>query len=327
MHEPDVPPSRVLLVVNPRTCAGPRARVAAAAIARLRQACPLVAELATHGDGDDPQRIFEAIEKEQPDVVAAAGGDGTVGLALGALLRATNGAAGAALAILPLGTGNNAARSFGLRSLRSEGARALVRCIDAIAKGARTSVDVGSLNGRPFLGSFAIGLDGEILARRNRIHDKLGGIGTRTGYGLYLASFVASIGSSLRPWRARLVLDGVAETELFYNLVVSNTPVYAGPLRFDGASHCADGKLDLHAVASPRGYVAEYPLAWIRYLRALSGREVAPSALLRRAREIVLTPERAVPAHVDGEELAPAASYRLAVLPRALRVCTPPSSP
>jgi diacylglycerol kinase family enzyme len=102
-----------------------------------------------------------------------------------------------------------------------------------------------------------------------------------------------------------------------------NAPVYAGPLRFDGESDCADGLLDVHVVASGREYLAEYPSAWLRYLRVRAGEKAAASARLRRAREIEVEFERPVPAEADGEEIGSAARFRFRVLPRAIRLCVP----
>ena len=102
-----------------------------------------------------------------------------------------------------------------------------------------------------------------------------------------------------------------------------NAPVYAGPLRFDGENDCADGLLDVHAVASGWEYLAEYPQAWLRYLRVRRGTKAPPSPVLRRAREIHAEFERPVPAQADGEEIPAASSFRIRVLPRALRVCVP----
>jgi diacylglycerol kinase family enzyme len=180
------------------------------------------------------------------------------------------------------------------------------------------------VNERPFLGSFALGFDGEILRTRNRLQAKLAAIGAHADYGLYLASFALCFATTGRPrFATRLVLDGVAERHLLYNAVVTNAPVYAGPLRFDGPNDCADGVLDLHATESASRYLAEYPRAWIRYLRVLRGAAVAASPLLRRAREIEIEPDRPVPALVDGEVWSGAASYRIQVLSRAIRLCMP----
>ena len=102
-----------------------------------------------------------------------------------------------------------------------------------------------------------------------------------------------------------------------------NAPFYAGPLRFDGANDCADGLLDVHALASGREYVSEYPRAWLRHLRVQRGDRAAPSPLLRRAREIRVDFDRPVAAQADGEEIGAVASVRVRVLPRALRICSP----
>lgn len=312
----------VLFVANPRARGAGSQALAAAARSRLQARTRITAQLETRGDGDDAQRIADAAARAAAGVVVVAGGDGTVALAVTALLALSE-VARPALAILPSGTGNNAARSFGLRALR-DGDGALALAVEAALHGERRAIDVGLVNERPFLGSFALGLDGEILRARNRLAPKLAAIGAHADYGLYLASFALCFASARQSrWRARLLLDGVAERCTLFNAVVTNAAVYAGPLRFDAASECTDGLLDLHATGSASRYVAEYPQAWIRYLRVLRGAAAEASPLLRRAREIEIEPDAAVAALVDGEELPSAAAYRIRVLPRAIRICTP----
>ncbi len=312
-----MPQLRVAAVVHARLRA--RVREASQALARLRETTRVVAELDTCGDHSDVRRIVELLTAAEPDVLVVVGGDGTAGLALRALLDAKR-TEQMALALLPVGTGNNAARSFGLRALRG-GAGALELALAAIAVGPRRPIDVGLLEARPFLGSVAIGMDADVLALRNRIHRRLEG--RAGGYGLYLGGALASLVRGDHGGRARLSLDGVCETRSLFNLAVVNAPVYAGPLRFDGENDCADGLLDVHAVASQWEYLAEYPSAWLRYLRVRQGGKAPPSPLLRRAREIQVEFERPVAAQADGEEIGASASFRIRVLPRVLRVCLP----
>jgi diacylglycerol kinase family enzyme len=311
-----MPPLRVAVVVNARLSG----RVLLAALAQLRTRARVVAELDTRGEAADLARLGALLRDHEPDVLVAAGGDGTAGLALQALLEA-GAAERSALAFLPLGTGNNAARSFGLRALRGDPA-ALERALAAIHEGPRRPIDVGVLGARPFLGSVAFGMDADVLALRNRLERRLAPLGLGSGYGLYLGGVAASL---LRGHgaKARLTLDGELETGPVYNLVVVNAPVYAGPLRFDGENDCSDGLLDVHAVASEWAYLAEYPKAWLRYLRVRRGTKAAPSPRLRRAREIEAEFEAPVPAQADGEEIPAATAFRIGVLPRALRVCVP----
>jgi len=289
------------------------------ALARLRESTHVVAEFDTRGDDSDVGRIVDLLTETEPGVLVAAGGDGTASLALRALLEAKHGEQ-TALGFLPIGTGNNAARSFGLRALRDRGG-ALERVVAAITQGPRHAVDVGLLDGRPFLGSVAIGMDADVLALRNRIQRRFGG--RSGGYGLYLGGALASLLRGAHGGQARLSLDGVSETRVIYNLAVVNAPVYAGPLRFDGENDCADGLLDVHAVASEWEYLAEYPSACLRYLRVRSGGKARPSSLLRRAREIHVELERPVAAQADGEEIGASACFHFGVLPRALRICVP----
>jgi diacylglycerol kinase family enzyme len=304
------------VVVNPR--APSRARLRENALARLRASAELVGELATRGDPDDARRLEDLLVAAAPDVLVSAGGDGTANLALGALLQ-TKSAERTALAFFPLGTGNNAARSFGLRDLAG-GEGALALALGAIEAGQERVIDAGLAGGRPFLGSVALGMDADVLALRNRVHRRLGPRGIEGGWSLYLASFTGSLFAGGHGGSAQLALDGVRETCALYNLAVVNAPIYAGPFRFDGANDCADGLLDVVAVSSAGEYLAAYPSAWVRFLR---GDRARPSRLLRRAREIRVELERPVPAQLDGEELAPAASWEIRVLPRALRICVP----
>ena len=310
---------RVAVVVNPRSDG--RARLRSAALASLRERTRVVAELDTRGGDADLERVAELLAAAEPDVLVAAGGDGTAGLVLRALCE-TKRLERTALGFLPLGTGNNAARSFGLRALR-DGPPALEWAVAAIASGRRREIDIGIADGRPFLGSFALGMDADLLALRNRIHRRLEPRGIDGGYSLYLGSFAASLLRGPHGGQARLWLDGVHETLALYNLAIVNAPIYAGPLRFDGANDCADGLLDVHALASGREYLSEYPRAWLRHLRVERGEQAAPSPLLRRAREIRVELARPVAAQADGEELAPATSFHVRVLPRALGICSP----
>src|SRR5262245_3383226 len=311
----EMPQPRVAVVVNGRL----RARDLSRALARLRGSARVEAELDTRGCDSDLRRIVELLDTTKSEVLVAVGGDGTAAVAVWALLVAKR-AEQTALALLPAGTGNNAARSFGLRPLR-EGADALERALAAIAVGPRRPIDVGMLGGRPFLGSVAIGMDADVLALRNRIHRRLGD--RVAGYGLYLGGALASLVRGDHGGRARLTLDGVCETRSLYNVAVVNTPVYAGPLRFDGENDCSDGLLDVHAVVSEWEYVAEYPSAWLRYLRVRQGGRAPASPLLRRAREIQVDFERPVAAQADGEEIGASLTFRIAVLPGVLSLCLP----
>ena len=80
------------------------------------------------------------------DRIVVAGGDGTLAAALPALLEVER-----PLAVIPLGTANDFARNLGLPAGRTEQ-------LALVAEGAVRRVDLGSVNGRPFLNAASIGL-------------------------------------------------------------------------------------------------------------------------------------------------------------------------
>jgi diacylglycerol kinase family enzyme len=310
---------RMAVVLNPRAAEG-RAAVWAEVEKELAAHAEIAARLETRGDGHDVERIAEMLAGQEVEVLAAAGGDGTVNAAATALLAA--GDAAPSLAILPLGTANNVARSLGLESLRAKKAGCVELAVGAAVAGPSRPIDVGEVNGRLFAGSFCLGIDADILALRNRWRRRFALTGSAGGYALYLASCAANL---LRPHggRVRLCVDGVEVRELLYTLNVLNAPVYAGEFRFDADNTCDDGRVDFHLVSNAAAYVWEYRYAWPRHLQYASGKAVQPSPYLRRAAEIVIEIERPVAAQIDGEEIVAADSYHVRVRPGVLSVCTP----
>ncbi|HEV7810211.1 MAG TPA: diacylglycerol kinase family protein, partial [Candidatus Limnocylindrales bacterium] len=85
------------------------------------------------------------------DLVVAAGGDGSVGLIATQLLGSET-----ALAVLPLGSVMNVARSLGIP-------RDLDEAADAIATGEVRRIDVGEARGRPFFEAGSVGMNAAVF--------------------------------------------------------------------------------------------------------------------------------------------------------------------
>src|SRR6185503_12529494 len=104
---------RILLIVNPAAAVGRMARRLESLLADL-EARSLKAEHAvTQGPGHAISLAREA--SRSYDVIAAVGGDGTVNEVASGILLA--GEAKTVLAIIPFGTGNDAAHALGIRSI------------------------------------------------------------------------------------------------------------------------------------------------------------------------------------------------------------------
>ena len=176
-------------------------------------------------------------DADDPPLVVAAGGDGTVCAATNAI-----GETGALLAILPLGTSNDVARSLGIPPDPIE-------AVDAIANGRVCDVDSGwvQVEGedgpRVFLHAATAGLNVEFakLATNPSLRERFGGL----TYPIAAARAVRSY----EPFDCTLEYLGRRETLSAVHVAVTNTPVFGGVLgmRVPGAS-ITDGLLDVIVV-------------------------------------------------------------------------------
>lgn len=315
------------LVMNPRATAGSNAKLWQRAASEVRRCGNLCGELATRGDGDVAD-ITRFVRETRPAIVVAAGGDGTVSEVVQAIM-----AAGVnpqpALAIMPLGTANDIARSFGLWSFRQRGGAAVERAVTAWRDGRDHRIDLGhaSTTDRQcyFAGSFALGMDADILAMRNRLRRRFH-LGRRlSGYPLYLWSCGANVLARSHGGDVRLRVDGAEQSARFYNLLVTNTPQYAGEFRFDADNSVDDGRLDLHLFAGGLDYLRRYPAAWRRHVHYHRDEPVAPPGL-QRVRELQIELTAPLAAQLDGEEWGTASSFTIRAVPNALVIRVPPPS-
>jgi diacylglycerol kinase (ATP) len=159
MLSPDAAPiaplacRRVLVIHNP-TAGRRHTRRMAQVLARLETLGCVVTCRATTRRGDAEQFAREARHQDY-DVVAAAGGDGTVNEVVNGLVA---GGGGLALAVIPLGTANVLALEIGLDPKDSD---TIAR---TIALGPVRIVHPGVANGRHFLMMAGAGLDAEVVA-------------------------------------------------------------------------------------------------------------------------------------------------------------------
>jgi len=280
--------------------------------------------LETCGDGEDIERIARWIGDTRPEIVVAGGGDGTVSDVVAALMQHPPGTR-PALAILPLGTANNVARSLGLTSIRTGGSEAVETAIAAVHVGPLRSLDVGRANERYFVSSLAVGMDADILALRNRLRRRFH-LGRRIGgYPLYLWS--CAVNALLRNHGARthLTVDGAEHTLQLYNLLLTNTALYAGEFMFDIADRSDDGLLDLHTFANRGDYVVRFTRAWRRRVGYARGRSIVADTM-QRVRTLSLSFDHPLPVQIDGEEYGPTPRLDVEALPSALRVQVPAAS-
>ena len=245
--------------------------------------------------------------------VVAAGGDGTVQAVLNGLLAAgTPGEIG----IVPIGSGNDLARSLGLP-------RALGRAVDVALRAPAAPIDVGLAragdSSRWFGSAAGVGFDAQVATamagRRGRL--QRGPIG-------YLTTTLVELRRS-RNHRVRLRLereDGTSgETELTILLAaVANGAYYGGGMRIAPDATVTDGWFDLITVADVSRLTALRQLP--NLYRGTHLRHPAVAAARVRSVEIEALDGQPLALHLDGEPWR-AAPVRLELHPGALAVARP----
>jgi diacylglycerol kinase family enzyme len=274
--------------------------------------------MTTSGVEGDVDRLVDLIRTHEPDVIVAAGGDGTVSEVVRAIVSSPR---KPVLAIAPLGTANNVARCVGLTSFRQHGNAAADRAVEAIVHGRKQHIDLGEVDGRTFVGAFAVGMDADILCTRNRLRRRFELGREIGGYPLYFWSCAVNVFRT-HGGTAELTVNGSTRSARFYNLLITNTPIYAGEFRFVAEDTSDDGWLDLHLFADAPDYLRRYPAAWRRHVRHQRGLEVA-APVEERVRNLVIQNGEPMNAQLDGEELEAAARFVVRVLPAELEMKVP----
>ncbi|MGY1604757.1 diacylglycerol/lipid kinase family protein [Geodermatophilus sp. SYSU D00815] len=287
------PARRPFVVMNPRSGGGKVGRFA------LRErAEELGAEVVLlDRPGTDVRALAQEALARGADLLGVAGGDGTQ-----ALVAEVAAEHDVPFLVISAGTRNHFALDLGLD--RADPAR----CLDALRDGVEARIDLGAVNGRPFVNNASFGAYAEIVESPAYRDDK-----TRTALDA-LPDLLA------RRRGAHLVVDVDGQLiDAPQALLVSNNPYEASDLAGMGRRARLDGgALGVIAVRVDTARQA------VGLLRGAHRRGVRRA----EAAEVVVTadvPE--IPVGVDGETVRLATPVRCAVRPGALRVRLPRTRP
>ncbi len=210
----------------------------------------------TQAEGD-ARRITREAVKKKVDVVIAVGGDGTINEIIQELAGSET-----ALGVLPSGTVNVWAREVGI-PLDNGRAR------EILLNGAIRTIDLGKINERYFLLMAGVGLDGEVTHAVEKKPIKRLGV---LGY-LLIGTW---LGLGYRAFRVLLEVKGHVIKLHALQIIVGNTRLYGGALKYTWQARCDDGLLDV-CVVRKRGIPGRLQVAldfllrneqrrqWVRY--------------------------------------------------------------
>ncbi|MBM4435619.1 MAG: diacylglycerol kinase family lipid kinase [Chloroflexi bacterium] len=293
---------RAYAIVNPAAGHGRGAR-AARALADEFAAAGIVVEVVVCPGPGEAARLASTAVDEGHDLLIAVGGDGTAN-------EVANGMAGsaAALALYPVGSGNDLARSLGYPRGRRR-----ARIAQWLAGEARRrTIDAGEANGRLFLNAAGVGIDGHV-AERVVASERV--VGPRLAY---LVGSVVSI-ATYRPQRMEVRVDGYPRTGDFLTVVASNGRYFGSGMQPAPRALLDDGMLDVTIAGGLSKVASLAALARLYFGKHENGTTI----VTRPAREVEIDLPRALPMQVDGEVVR-ADHVRIAIRPRALDVLAAP---
>ena len=293
--ESDVPPPRrPFLIMNPRSGGGKVVRFG------LREKAEALGADVVVLDGPGFVDVAELARKavaQGADLLGVAGGDGTQ-----ALVAAVAAEYDTPLLVISAGTRNHFALDLGLD--REDPAK----CLDALRDGVELRVDLGDVNGRPFVNNVSFGAYAAIVERPEYREEKL-----KTTLDL-LPDLLSSSDGVQQVTRA-----GTVTIEGAQALLVSNNPYGTGDITGLGRRPRVDtGVLGVIGVRARNAVEAA---------RMLRGRKAAGLTLVMAEEVVVDSAQPCIPAGVDGESVQLATPVRCRIRPAALRVRVPRDRP
>jgi YegS/Rv2252/BmrU family lipid kinase len=286
---------RALAIVNPVAGNGAGERLASRIAADFRGQGMRVDVVRTPAP-DEAARLAREGAADGYRVIIAAGGDGTAN-------EIANGIAGsgAALALYPIGSGNDFARALGYPRRRKDVPRFL--------RGARRrAIDLGELNGRVFVNSAGVGIDGHVaerIAATSRVTGKT--------FGYFVGSLVGI--ATYRPQPMRVVVDGELHTGRFLTVVAANGTHFGSGMHVAPDASLDDGQLDVLLAGDLSRWSSLVALGKLYRGTHVDGRTI----LLKRARTVEIELDKPLRAQLDGETIT-AQRFSIRVRPGALDV-------
>jgi diacylglycerol kinase (ATP) len=280
-------PGAPTIIVNPTAGGGRAVRLVpwireriGAAGGELGAATLHVTARAGHAEELAVRAVSDGVER-----VVAVGGDGTVQEVVNGMLAAAGGEA--TLGVVPVGSGNDLARSLGLPR-RTEDAWSVAVGGEALL------IDVALASGggrsRWFASAGGIGFDAQVAAA----------MATRSGWQRGTAGYLLTTLSELRRFsnrRIRLTLDDETAEHNVLFVAIANGAYYGGGMRIAPDAVADDGALDVCIVGDISRMTA------IRQLPNLyRGTHVRhPAVALARARRVTIEGGSETLIHLDGE--------------------------
>jgi YegS/Rv2252/BmrU family lipid kinase len=261
----------------------------------------------------EPASRAEAVEfaaRADTDLIIAVGGDGTLhDVAQGLMQRPR--AERPALTVVPIGSGNDYAKTLGIPSDPR-------RALEAISTGRRVAIDVGRCNDSYYLETLSFGVDAAIALNTEEVR-----LTTKTrGFLLYARTAVSTIIHELKPHRFHITTS--AGETIDKNLLICAVqigPTYGGGFIVAPKAVTDDGLLDISMGSEMSTVNALYHLA----LLSRGKHEKSPKFDALVVPSLTIDLECEIPTQFDGERVC-GTHFEIECIRRALDVVVPRGS-
>jgi len=234
----------------------------------------------------------------EAQIVVAYGGDGTVGDVMRGIIGSS-----ATLGIIPVGTGNDVARNLNLKLDLQE-------AVATVLNGVVRRIDVGTINGIPFINNAGTGFDAQVMKTMNS------GIRFVRGQAAFHLAILKTF-PGYKPFTLTLETDaGETITEKAFLVSVLNGKMYGGGMLAAPMADMDDGQLDVMVIKA----MPKLPLLLSLMPQVTAGRhQNHPAVRMLKVRRLKVTTTPPQPLNIDGDVrgLTP---MEISVMPMALKV-------
>lgn len=287
----------VFVVINPHSRQG--SLIKDEIITAFRETGAEVVLPALHEEEIDPNELILKYA-ERIDLVCVAGGDGSANHILPALLEVQK-----PMLLIPCGTANNLARTYGIPLSPAEAVKILLN-------GEERLVDVGMINGLPFLNVAGLGLSTEVNLHVNKKLKRVLG-----PLAFVLTAFAMAF--RMRPFRAVVTVDG--SRPIFtrsWQISVCNGKHYGNGLTIKDDASLEDCKIHLLSTEVAKWW---HSLKLVHcFMRGTFDKD--DQVMLMSGKDIQIETRRRFWVDVDGD-VKTTTPLRISVIPRALKLLVP----
>jgi YegS/Rv2252/BmrU family lipid kinase len=288
-------PGRALVIINEHSRGGKAA--AKAAVDALRSA-GMTVDHRTNVGRNEIADVIRSV-RDSVDCVILGGGDGTLNTALPGLLDT-----GLPLGVIPLGTANDLARTLRLPL-------DVAQAVQVVSGNILRDIDVGEVNGIPFLNVASIGFGVDLTRALTRDAKRRWGV-----FGYLIAGL--RVLRRMRPFHVTVKIGETVHRSKTVHLAVGNGRHYGGGMVVSEDAAIDDDRLDVYSLEVPNAWALLKILPSMRIGRHGRWSEVETMA----GQEVAVETRKPRSVNADGEIVTQTPAH-FRVLRGALKVYVP----